>query len=357
MRQAPQPGICSVLAVIPALDEAGDIETVVRVLAREKARLTHLEIVVVDGGSHDHTRSIVGRLAAELPFVHLIHNPHGIQSAAVNLAARQWAGRADIMVRCDAHATYPDRYIERLLQTLRAMQAASVVVPMDCTGRGCFQKAVAWVCDTPVGSGGAAHRAGRRSGYVDHGHHAAFRLAAFLAVGGYDESFTHNEDAELDCRLAAAGYPIYLDADIRIAYFPRASALALWEQYFRYGIGRSRTVRKHVGSLRARQLAPPVNLVLVFLSALAAATSGIWWWLFWPLIYLTILGLTSLALALRKASLCGLLAGIAAATIHTAWGFGFLYGVLFVDEYQERQRDSGHVGQAIGRNRFHPPPA
>ena len=33
------------------------------------------------------------------------------------------------------------------------------------------------------------------------------RIAAFRGVGGYDESFSHNEDAELDYRLRQAGYP------------------------------------------------------------------------------------------------------------------------------------------------------
>ena len=41
----------------------------------------------------------------------------------------------------------------------------------------------------------------RKSGYVDHGHHAAFRAASFKAIGGYDETFSHNEDAEFDGAL------------------------------------------------------------------------------------------------------------------------------------------------------------
>ena len=245
------------LVVIPTLDEAANIENVIRTLESEKPLLPELEIVIVDGGSQDGTTTIANRLAMEVPFVHLMHNPRRNQGAAVNLAARHWARRADVMIRCDAHALYPDRYIERLLQTLNATRAASIVVCMDSLGQTCFQKAAAWVSDTFIGSGGSAHRGGRISGFVDHGHHAAFQLATFLAVGGYDESFTHNEDAELDCRLTAAGYSIYLDAGVRITYYPRAGAAALWRQYFHYGRGRSRTMRRHPGSVRLRQLAVP----------------------------------------------------------------------------------------------------
>jgi succinoglycan biosynthesis protein ExoA len=321
-----------VLVVIPTLDEAGGIETIIRTLAREKGRIPGLEIVVADGGSRDSTQRIVTRLTAELPYLYLISNIARIQGAAVNLAARLWSGRADLMVRCDGHALYQERHIERLLATLCRTGAASVVIPMDSTGEAGFQKAVAWVTDSFVGSGGSAHRGGRTSGYVDHGHHAAFRLPVFLSVGGYDESFTHNEDAELDCRLTAAGHAIYLDADVRVGYFARASAAALWRQYFHYGRGRSRTMRKHPGSLRLRQLAVLAHGGLSLASVLLAATMGELLWLAWPTLYIAALASASLELALRKRSLWGLLSGPAAAIMHTAWACGTAAGLLFVRE-------------------------
>jgi succinoglycan biosynthesis protein ExoA len=321
-----------VIVAIPTLDEAAGIEAVVRSLAREKVRLPGLEIVVADGGSRDRTPQIVARLVEEMPFVHLIVNPARLQGAAVNLAARLWSARADVLVRCDAHALYPERYVERLLESLRRTRAASIVVPMDSTGSSCFQKAVAWVSDTPIGSGGAAHRGGHVSGFVDHGHHAAFRLAAFLAADGYDQSFTHNEDGELDCRLAAAGDAIYLDANIRITYYTRASAGALWRQAFLYGRGRSRTMRRHPGSIRLRQLAVLAHLMLFVFSVAAAAITGTSSWLTWPATYITLLAMVSLDLTVRKWSLCGLLAGPAAAIMHTAWACGVFSGLLFIRE-------------------------
>ena len=52
------------------------------------------------------------------------------------------------------------------------------------------------------------------------------RVAAFRAVGGYDESFSHNEDAELDYRLRAAGYRIWMTDKTFMVYYPRASVSA-----------------------------------------------------------------------------------------------------------------------------------
>jgi succinoglycan biosynthesis protein ExoA len=314
------------LVVIPTLNEAPHIHGVVRDLLAGTASLPDARIAVVDGGSTDGTADIVDALVRENPRVVLLHNPARIQSAAINLAARRLGRDADILIRCDAHASYPPDFCQRLIATLDRLEADAVVVPMDSYGDSGLQRAIAWVSNSPIGTGGAAHRAGRRSGFVDHGHHAAFRMDCFRRSGGYDETFTHNEDAELDCRQRALGARVYLDAEIRVGYQPRGTLRALGRQYFRYGAGRSRTARRHPGSLRLRQLAVPAHLAL---SLLAIGVSP--WFppaLAWPAFYVLVLAGTSVALAVQHRDAAGLWAGPAAAVMHTAWACGFLSGLV-----------------------------
>lgn len=312
-----------VLCVIPALNEAAHIEEVLSQLLTDTGDLA-LRIVVADGGSTDDTCRIVQRFALTHPNVLLIHNPARIQSSAVNSAVRRYGRDADVLVRADAHAIYPRGYCRKLVETLERVGAQAVVVPMDSLGETPFQRAVAWASDSPIGSGGSAHRGGKRSGFVDHGHHAAFRMDAFRAAGGYDDSFTHNEDAELDCRQRALGARIYLDSDIRVGYRPRKGIGPLFWQYFKYGAGRSRTVRRHPTSLRLRQLAVPAHLLL----SLAAPLLLPWtyWGLLWPAAYLTVLALSSVLLAVRHRALCALWCGVAALVMHSAWALGFFAG-------------------------------
>ena len=324
----------SILVVIPTLNEVRTIESVVDSLIDDLPLEPSVRFVVVDGGSSDGTEALVLRLMATRPNLSLLSNPKRIQSAAVNLAVRQAGASADVLVRCDAHAIYPRGYVRHLVESLDANGADAVVVPMDSTGTTCLQRAIAWVSDTPVGSGGSAHRGGRRSGFTDHGHHAAFKIDSFRRAGGYDESFTHNEDAELDCRQRALGSRIYLDADIRLGYRPRASLSSLWRQYAGYGRGRARTVRRHPGSMRARQFAVPAHAALCLLSLVLAP-----WFLaalLWPALYLVVLVATSVGVALRRGSLCGLLAGPAAGVMHAAWASGFIWSLVTVREAQWR---------------------
>ena len=311
----------AVIVVIPALNEAKHIEACVRSLMTGDTRLQAIEMVVADGGSGDRTREIVLGLQSEFPTLRLIDNPKRLQSAAVNLAARGAAESRSILVRCDAHAIYPINYVMQVADSLARNGVASLVVPMDAVGTNCFQRANAWIVDTPLGSGGSAHRGGRTSGEVDHGHHAGFDLKAFLAVGGYDETFSHNEDAEYDTRLRQAGGRIFLDADIRLSYLPRASVGGLARQYFNYGKGRARTLMKHGERPKLRQLIPPATLVACIAGlALAPFTA---WGLVLPGGYLAALLAASLMVAAKHMSACGLLAGLASATMHMSWSLGF----------------------------------
>jgi len=321
----PQPEVdpSTLLAVIPALNEARHIETCIRSLMTGAPELRRVPLLVVDGGSSDATVAVAESLKAEFPNLSVLHNPKRLQSAAINRAAAEGAGDATrILVRCDAHSIYPPNFILDVARSLAATGAASLVIPMDAAGETCFEKANAWIVDTPLGSGGAAHRGGKASGWVDHGHHAGFDLGWYRRIGGYDESFSHNEDGEYDTRLAAAGGRIYLDAAIRIKYIPRGDTARLWKQYYGYGRGRARNARKHGSQLKLRQTAP----ILALLGSVFGLVAS---WVYWPAIYLPlgyfgILAAASVLTALRHKSPCGLLAGVAAGTMHMAWAAGFL---------------------------------
>jgi succinoglycan biosynthesis protein ExoA len=319
-----------ILVVIPTLNEARHIEKVLRDLHTDLPADAQTDFVVCDGGSSDQTVDIVESLMPEMPTLCVLHNPKRLQSAAVNLAVERLGDGVDLLIRCDAHAGYPRGYVAELAASIERNGADAVVVPMDSEGRGRVQRVVGWVSDSFLGSGGSAHRAGRSSGFVDHGHHAAFRMASFRRAGGYDESYSHNEDAELDCRQRAIGSRIYLDAAIRITYHPRDSLQRLWRQYFAYGRGRSRTIRRHPDSWRLRQLAVPVHAGL--LAASVAASVATPWALAWPAAYAGVLGAAALSIAAKRGTWQGLWAAPVAATIHLGWGAGFLHGLLTLRE-------------------------
>lgn len=319
----------AVLVAIPTLNEAVHIEACLRSLIGRDDFCKEVRVAIVDGGSSDDTCKIVSSLRREFANIHLIDNPDRVQSAAINKAVRDLARPGSrYLIRCDAHALYPNGYIRRVIQAFaQHPDADSIVGVLDAGGRNCFQRASAWLIDTPLGSGGSAHRGGTRSGWVKHGHHAGFRLDWFQRLGGYDPTFTHNEDAEYDHRLITSGGRIWLDGDLRIDYVMRPTPKALWLQYWRYGKGRARTTRKHEVRLQWRQATPALSLVAQLAALLMAPV-----WpasLALPALYLFALATASGVAMAKMRSLCGLWAGVAAFIIHNAWALGFICGKPF----------------------------
>jgi succinoglycan biosynthesis protein ExoA len=314
------------LIVIPALNEAQVIENVIERILDDDGLVDPL-VVVADGGSSDGTREIVSHIAARDPRVRLLHNPGRLQSAGLNLAASVLGADRPWLVRVDAHADYPKNYASTLIAEARRTGAASVVVSMDTRGKGFFQRAAAAAQNSLLGTGGSAHRLATRAQWVDHGHHALFRLDSYRAVGGYDETFSHNEDAELDLRITRDGGRIWLTDLARIVYHPRQTPAALWRQYFSYGKGRARTVLKHYQPLKVRQTLPLA--VAPAVASLFAAP------FFWPFAVPALVWAAAalgygLLLGLSKRDPAAMLSGVAAMIMHLGWSAGF-WTQLFVD--------------------------
>ncbi|MDE1157513.1 MAG: glycosyltransferase family 2 protein [Neorhizobium sp.] len=307
------------LIVIPCLNEAATIDPLIRKLDQQRQGYDVL-IVVADGGSRDGTQDIVKALAQEISGVVLLDNPKKIQSAAINLAVRRFGDDRDYLIRIDAHGDYPDNYCRALIEEAKALQADSVVVGMETVGFGTFQKATAIAQNSRLGNGGSKHRAGGGGQWIDHGHHALMRIAAFLAVGGYDETFSHNEDAELDYRLRAMGFRIWMTSKTYMTYYPRSSAAALFRQYLGYGRGRARNLLKHRSIPKVRQ-AIPLAVAPVVIGAVLAL---LYWWAAVPFVLWAAACLGyGFWMAVGHRNPYGPLAAVSAMIMHFAWSAGF----------------------------------
>jgi succinoglycan biosynthesis protein ExoA len=307
------------MVVIPCLNEADHIGPLIAQLLRPAERLDMI-IVVADGGSTDGTVRVVQEIAAGTPRVILLDNPGKLQAVAVNLAVSTYGDGFARFIRIDAHGGYPDDYCERLIEEADATGADSVVVSMITKGFGPFQRATAVAQNSRLGNGGSPHRAGMEGHWADHGHHALMAVAAFRAIGGYDESFSHNEDAELDVRLRAAGYRIWMTDKTVMTYYPRASAGSLFRQYLGYGRGRAKNILKHRAMPKIRQIVPLMVLpvvagaLLAFVSLSTLIPVGLW---------MAVCMGYGIWLALAERNPYGPLAGVSAMIMHLAWSAGF----------------------------------
>lgn len=329
MTQTEKPS--SSLIVIPCLNEAAHIGALLDQLRPAAARLD-ARIIVADGGSTDGTLAIVKDIVAKDQRVVLLNNKRRIQSAAINLAVGTFGEGADYLIRIDAHGGYPDDYCDRLVEEALATGADSVVVSMLTSGSGTVQKAAAAAQNSKLGTGGSKHRHLSGGEWIDHGHHALMRISAFEAVGGYDETFSHNEDAELDYRLRQAGYKIWMSGKTQMVYYPRASLSGLYFQYLGYGRGRAKNVLKHRVIPKVRQMV----LLLVFPVVLLAAFSFVYWLAAVPLlVWASVCLFYGLSTAIRQRNADIALAGVSAMVMHLGWSVGFWLQLLGLGSRRE----------------------
>ena len=305
-----------VLVIIPCLNEEEHIEKLLLQLISESPKL----IVVADGGSSDKTVEIVNQCIKNYPSIKLINNNKKIQSAAINLVVEEFGAEFKYFIRVDAHGEYPDHFLETLFKEATNLEADSIVISMDTFGKSGFQKAAACAQNSKLGNGGSAHRNNSDGEWVMHGHHALMSIDAFEKVGGYDESFIANEDAELDYRLTSSGYKIWLTGKTKMKYFPRGSFYSLFVQYYRYGVGRASNALKHKEIPKLRQLLPlsvfPCSLIFFLTHISYLFSVPFIGWLGLCLIYGGLL-------SLKSRSLTNLLSGPVAAIMHYGWSLGF----------------------------------
>jgi glycosyltransferase involved in cell wall biosynthesis len=246
----------TVSVVVPTYREERHIEACLAAVAKQTySRI--VEVLVVDGRSDDRTREL-----ALIAGATVLDNPDRIQSTALNVGID--AAEGDVIVRVDGHCVIAPDYVERCIDALTRTGATMVGGAMTPVATTPTERAVAVAMSSPLGAGPARFHVGGREGPVDTVYLGAYWTSAARRVGGYATNVGVNEDAEFAYRMSRVGV-VWFDPQIKSTYVPRGSVIAIARQFWRYGLSRAATVRRHPGSMSWRQVvAPALVLGLVW---------------------------------------------------------------------------------------------
>ena len=294
-----------------------------------------IEVIVVDGSD---TSAMAESIRRRFPQVRMISNPERTTPQGLNRALR--AATHSIIVRCDAHSVLHPGYLTRAVERLASTGAANVGGQMNPVGTTAFERTVALATTTILGVGDARYRLGGPEGPTDTVYLGVFRREVLEATGGFDPSLLCNQDYALNWRLRERGETVWFDPALVVDYRPRGTFTALARQYFRYGRWKRVMLRRHPASLRYRQIAAPLLMLGLTMSALLAvaggtligagakttglalleAAGGV------PLSYLLLLVGGSVGLGVRRRDPHAVLLPLVLATMHLFWGAGFFAG-------------------------------
>ena len=305
--------------LVPVLDEARHIERAAAAMAAQRFD-GELEFLLVDGGSTDGTRAILDELAAADPRFRVLDNHERTIPAALNLALAH--ARGEFVARMDAHAVFPPDYVERGVDRLRRGDVDWVAGPAIPAGDGRWSRRAAAALTLSLGQGGSRKWRGDDSGEefeLDTGVFAGvWHRTTLQSLGGWDDTFRVNEDAELAARTLARGGRIVCVPAMAARYAPRDSLRDLFVQYWRFGFFRVRTSALHPDALRPTHLAPLALALMVAGLALPGtrrlAALGC-------LAYAGRVGVAARQVPQERLGLVAVLS-----TMHLAWGSGFLAG-------------------------------
>lgn len=314
--------------IIPVRNEAAHLDSLLRFAT--SGEQPEREILVVDGMSEDGTREIAAGWAARDGRVRLLDNPGRVVTAAVNLGFA--AATGEVLLRLDAHARYAEDYLAQCLEVLEETGAGNVGGAARPISDGSFLgDLIRAIHVSPFGIGAAQFRREDAEGWVDTVWPGCWRREALEAAGRYlREELPRSEDIELNSRLRAAGWRIYLSPRIKAYYQPRRSFGALLRQNFDNGVGVMHTLKAGLGGVSGRHLFP----LAAVLGAVALGAAG----LLWPLAWWILAGLTAVhllgGLVFSVKAGAGRRPGLVLAlppaffVLHVAYGAGSLLGMV-----------------------------
>lgn len=218
--------LLSVSVVIPAYNAAATISNTLNALLHQTT--LPQEILVIDDGSKDSTKTIVQNFVKRNKIIKLISQANAGPAKARNLGAKQ--AKNDIVVFTDSDCTPLPRFIEELVKpfadsSVAGVQGAYLTKQKEWTARFC-QLEIEDRYDR-------LEKSMRDKGSIDFvgSYAAAYRRKLFLNENGFDTSFpiASGEDTDFSYRLARKGH--------RLVFAPAAKTYHLhpntWWKYFK----------------------------------------------------------------------------------------------------------------------------
>lgn len=317
----------TVSVIIPAYNEERFIEDCLNSVYQQDYPKELLEVIVVDGNSHDRTAEIIRE---KFPQVKLLHNPRKIVPISMNMGLEKAQGV--YVIRLDAHCTYPTNYFSRLIEFMETHPEADNVggvwntLPANSSAQA---QAITIALTSKFGMGNAEYRLGAKEvKEVDTVPFGCYRREVFDKIGGYDEELTRNQDNELNSRLKQSGGRIFLLPDLLIDYYARPTVRKCGRMFYQYGLFNP-LVDKKLGQFTSLRRMVPLFFVLylILFVVLSIIMPKLTFWFAIPLLLYLLIDIVVSLQHIAKPKVALWLLCIYP-VIHINYGIGYLDGIL-----------------------------
>ncbi len=217
--------IVGISGYVPFYNNAPTVLAAIDSLRQQQPPLD--EVFAIDDGSTD-----LGSDLLESAGVRVLKQPVNRGRGAVRKLAMEVA-RHQFVLCCDASNILPADFAARTLPWFEDPRVAAVVgLITDPNPRGVVSR---WRARN-LFKAGIPRRVSKGAAFITFG--TMVRSSAVAAVGGYDASLRHSEDAELGYRLAAADFETIGDPTLQVYCNIQNSLPGVLERYWRWYAGK-----------------------------------------------------------------------------------------------------------------------
>lgn len=320
--------------VCPVFNEEAYISTCVDSILAQDYPMGDIEVLFVDGMSTDKTRLILSYYMKDHPFIYILDNPLRVVPVAMNIGIK--ASKGNVIIRLDAHATYPPNYFSVLVNRLIELNADNVgaVCQTDVLHKNGKTLAIKEVLSNKFGVGNSIFRLGTDDVIdVDTVPFGCWRREVFDKYGCFNNRLIRNQDIELNKRILRGGGRVCLVPDTYCIYLARETLKGIAKNNFANGKWNILTIyyTKQLDSLSIRHFIP----LFFILSLLVPALLFVFYLPFFYVsllslfLYLIVLGKVCFTLSLKK-SLNFFYLFATFSVLHISYGWGSLVGILQV---------------------------
>lgn len=225
-----------VSVIVPCRNEEYYIERCISSLLRTNYPISHLEILIVDGSSTDGTKAKLASLKQKYPIIQIFDNPKRIIPVAMNIGIANSTG--DIVLKVDAHSTYPENYIAQCAKFMTEYQADNIGGHLSVTpsSNTIVAKSIALVLSSKLGSGyGSTKTKVSVPTWTDSVGFGCYKRSTLDKIGYYNEALTRGSDMDLNNRLRSNGGKILKVPEITVDYYTKSTLGSFWNHNFSDG--------------------------------------------------------------------------------------------------------------------------
>lgn len=311
--------------ICPTYNEERFIEAFLQSMLVQDFPNSQWELLLVDGGSTDRTRTLITPYLQQYSHIRLLDNPHRTAPFAMNIGIR--AAQGEYICRIDAHSSFPSNYLSTLYRYMSQLPDATNVggvcqtMPADDSRKA---QAISIACSHPLGVGNSTFRTATidKPTEADTVPFGFWRKSLFDEIGPFDEELTRNQDDEFNARTIQHGGHIYLVPGICTTYYARDTIRKTRSMFYQYGLFKPLVNSKIHHPATIRQFIPMLFVLgLIIGLPLCFVHTALW------ILYVSIIGLYLLLISLAGCTYRNAYLPVVFATIHLSYGIGYLHGI------------------------------